>query len=79
MHYKPDWPMAKKRLEAFWHNEILDRCCVAVFAPRKTSQMPPFPELQHGPWLGGLEQFDEDDSESIATGGGPTRSRIISG
>ncbi|MEI6781019.1 MAG: hypothetical protein WCQ21_08890 [Verrucomicrobiota bacterium] len=65
MHYKPDWPMAKKRLEAFWHNEIVDRCCMAVFAPRKTSKLPPFPELQYGPWLGGLEKYGEDDTESV--------------
>jgi hypothetical protein len=38
---------------------------VAVFAPRKTSKLPPFPELQWGPWLGGIEKFDDDDTASI--------------
>ncbi len=38
---------------------------MAVFAPRKTSKMPPFPELQWGPWLGGLEKYSEDDTASI--------------
>ncbi len=65
MYYKPDWPEAKKRIEAFWKNEIIDRCCAAVFAPRKNSKMPPFPELQFGPWLGGLENFSDKDSEKI--------------
>jgi hypothetical protein len=65
MYYKPDWERAKNRLEAFWNGEIIDRCCVAVFAPRRTSKMPPFPELQWGPWLGGLEAFADDDQESI--------------
>ena len=65
MYYKPDWEQAKKRVEAFWHNEVIDRCCIAVFAPRKTSKLPPFPELQLGPWLEGLESIPEDDQDSI--------------
>jgi hypothetical protein len=65
MHYKSDWEQAKKRIEAFWQNELVDRCCVAVLAPRKTSKLPPFPELQWGPWLGGLESISDDDQNSI--------------
>ena len=65
MFYKPDWEQAKKRVEAFWQNEVIDRCCVAVLAPRKTSKVPPFPELQYGPWLGGLELISEDDHEEL--------------
>lgn len=34
MYYKEDWEKAKARLTAFWDNEILDRCCVSVAAPR---------------------------------------------
>lgn len=30
MRYKNDWEMARKRLTAFWDQEILDRCCVSV-------------------------------------------------
>jgi hypothetical protein len=60
MYYKDNWSKAKERLLAFWNNEIIDRPCVAVFAPRKNSKLPPFPELQWGPWLGGLEQIVED-------------------
>jgi len=65
MYYKEDWHKAKERLEAFWQGEIIDRCCVAVFAPRKTSKLPPFPELQNGPWLGGLEELSDSDSIGI--------------
>lgn len=65
MYYKPDWDQAKQRLLAFWNNELIDRACVAVFAPRKTSKLPPFPELQWGPWLGGLEQISEQDEVAI--------------
>jgi len=25
MYYKPDWEQAKKRVEAFWQNEVVDR------------------------------------------------------
>lgn len=35
MYYKPDWQMTKKRLEAFWAGEIIDRCVVSVTAPRE--------------------------------------------
>jgi hypothetical protein len=65
MYFKPDWNQAKERLLAFWKNEIIDRACVAVFAPRKTSQLPPFPELQWGPWLGGLNEIPDDDEGAI--------------
>jgi len=65
MYYKEDWEQAKERLKAFWKGEIIDRCCIGVFAPRKTSKLPPFPELQNGPWTGGLEKFSDDDVESI--------------
>src|ERR1039458_363290 len=65
MYYKSDWEHARRRMEAFWANEVLDRCCMAVFAPRKTSKLPPFPELQWGPWLGGLELIADDDKEAI--------------
>ena len=30
MRYKNDWYMAKKRLEAFWKRDIIDRCCISV-------------------------------------------------
>ncbi|OIN98337.1 hypothetical protein AUJ66_01180 [Candidatus Desantisbacteria bacterium CG1_02_38_46] len=34
MEYKEDWGQAKKRIEAWWHREIIDRVCIAVTAPR---------------------------------------------
>ena len=37
MLYKENWQEAKKRFEALWHNEVVDRCCVAMTAPRKGS------------------------------------------
>jgi hypothetical protein len=68
MYYKEDWPQARERLELFWRErEIIDRPCVAVFAPRKTSKLPPFPELQWGPWLGGLDAIPDDDEARIRT------------
>ncbi len=65
MYYKNDWDKAKERLLAWWQHEVVDRCCIAVHAPRKTSKMLPFPPLNNGPWLGGLDQFADDDQESI--------------
>lgn len=32
MRYKEDWEQAKKRLTAFWNQEIEDRCCISVKA-----------------------------------------------
>lgn len=65
MYYKTDWHLAKERFFAFWNNDIIDRCCIAVYAPRKTSILPPFPELQNGSWLGGLDRIPDNDLESI--------------
>jgi len=40
MRYKEDWEAARKRHEAFWQGEILDRCCISVkaFDPIKFNQ-----------------------------------------
>ena len=32
MRYKNDWEQAKKRLTAFWDQQIVDRCCISVKA-----------------------------------------------
>ena len=60
MYYKPDWEKTKERMLAFWNHEVLDRCCIAVHATKKTSKLSPFPDLQNGPWLGGLESLGDD-------------------
>lgn len=33
LQYKPDWEQCKKRLEALWDRELIDRCCISVKAP----------------------------------------------
>ncbi len=37
MYYKEDWEASKKRFEALWQGETLDRCCLSVTAPRTGS------------------------------------------
>ncbi len=32
--FKPDWEETKQRYLAWWKGELLDRCCVAVTAPK---------------------------------------------
>ncbi len=34
MLYKPDWDEAVRRLEAWWHQAVIDRVCIQVTAPR---------------------------------------------
>ena len=34
MIFKEDWNKCKERFKAYWEGEILDRCCIAVTAPR---------------------------------------------
>jgi hypothetical protein len=41
MYYKEDWPQAKERFQAFWQGEIIDRCCIAVKAPRNNTHYIP--------------------------------------
>ena len=40
--YKHNWPEARRRLEAFWQGEIIDRACVSVMVP--TEEQCPLPE-----------------------------------
>ena len=35
MYFKEDFESARKRLDAFWHGDMIDRCVMAVCAPRK--------------------------------------------
>jgi hypothetical protein len=65
MYYKPDWEEAKKRIEAFWQNEVIDRCCIAVLAPREHAAVPLYVEQQYGPLLYGLDSIADDDQEGI--------------
>jgi hypothetical protein len=48
MLYKEDWDKAKERLEALWENEIVDRCCIAVTAPKASSnyKRTPMPQTE---------------------------------
>ncbi|MHB9034438.1 MAG: uroporphyrinogen decarboxylase/cobalamine-independent methonine synthase family protein [Anaerolineae bacterium] len=41
--YKPDLDDAAKRLDAWWDNELLDRACVQVTAPRADALPEPYP------------------------------------
>lgn len=66
MQYKPDWEQAQERLLAFWNHAVIDRACIAVHAPKSTSTMPPFPDLQHGPWMGGIHDIPDDDHAALA-------------
>lgn len=35
MEYRDGWDMSKKRLDAFWNQEFVDRCCISVMAPKR--------------------------------------------
>lgn len=52
-----DWNKKRKRFEALWHNEIIDRCCIRVVAIKDNSYTEePFPEdpkAQQAYWLDG--------------------------
>lgn len=38
MRFKEDWEKSKKRFEALWNREIIDRCCISITAPRDTAR-----------------------------------------
>ncbi len=35
MLFKEDWDKCKERFDAFWEGEMIDRCCIAIYAPRR--------------------------------------------
>lgn len=37
MKYVNDWSSIQKRMCAFWNNEIIDRCCISITAPKNGS------------------------------------------
>lgn len=65
MYFKPDWDDVKNRYLAWWNHEVIDRCCIAVHAPKENAKISPAPDLQHGPWLLGMEEIPDDDVQSI--------------
>ncbi|NOZ19757.1 MAG: hypothetical protein GXP25_01575 [Planctomycetes bacterium] len=42
--YKHNWPEARRRIEAFWNREIIDRPCLSVPAPEKRARPVPPPK-----------------------------------
>jgi hypothetical protein len=63
MYYKEDWPAARERFLAFWRGEIVDRCCVAVQAPRDgTRYVPPEPPSARAD----LERWWLDPEQNLA-------------
>jgi hypothetical protein len=46
MEHFENWAILEKRFEALWQREIIDRCCIAVFAPRDSRyyEQEPFPD-----------------------------------
>ncbi|MBL8055694.1 MAG: hypothetical protein JNK29_03300 [Anaerolineales bacterium] len=65
MEFKPDWEAAQNRLLAYWNHAVIDRCCLAVHAPRQNARLPAFPDLQNGSWLGGLEALADEDQAGL--------------
>ncbi len=49
MLYKPDWEAAQDRYRAWWAGEVLDRCAIAVTAPRADAPDQPPPPLPATP------------------------------
>lgn len=43
LDYKPDWESAQRRYRAWWAGEVLDRCLLAVTAPRADAPDIPYP------------------------------------
>jgi hypothetical protein len=41
MLYKEDWQSAQEHFNAWWNNEIIDRCLIQVFAPKKNAKKEP--------------------------------------
>lgn len=35
MKYREKWDLSRKRFEGFWNQEIIDRCCISVIAPKR--------------------------------------------
>jgi hypothetical protein len=64
MKYKPDWEQAQKRMIAYWNHAVVDRCCIAIHAP-KNGAMLRHPDLQNGPWLIGLDEIPDSDTTTI--------------
>ncbi len=63
MFYKPDWDEAKRRIEA-WHKcELVDRCCVAVTAPKEgvTPKEIPTPPTLEEQWTNADYLFERNE------------------
>jgi len=41
MLYKEDWQSAQEHFNAWWNNEIIDRCLIQAFAPKKNTKIEP--------------------------------------
>ena len=46
--YKENWEENKRRMEAYWNKEYIDRCCLAMTIPREGGK-PVFPPRKPTP------------------------------
>ena len=70
--YKPDWPLAKKRIEAFWHGESIGRPLVSITAPNGKKPSPPPPKKTLREKIFDFEYrvlFEEDSLRTTYFGG----------
>lgn len=44
--YKPDWEFVRKRWDAFWSMEPVDRPCISIVAPRTEGRKIQLPEIK---------------------------------
>lgn len=67
--YKPDWPEALARIEAWWEHQVLDRVCLAVHAPKAGAQARavPAPATLEERWTNYEWRIDQADAWLEAT------------
>ena len=39
MFYNSNWEKTKERFDAFWHQEMIDRCCIAISVPEESHRL----------------------------------------
>jgi hypothetical protein len=64
MKYKPDWEQARERMVAYWNHAVIDRCCIAIHAPKDDSTLV-HPDIQNGPWLLELDEIPDSNTATI--------------
>jgi len=67
LEFKPDWPDCRRRIDAWWEGELLDRVPIMIQAPLEQDESPTPPEDMEAYWTDPAQVIPREERRLAAT------------